>query len=85
MLERFCDFRSKEVINILDGKRLGCVCDLILDTATGQISAIIVPTCGKLASFFRGGDDIVIPWRKIIKIGNDVILCEADLCVDGCR
>lgn len=81
-MERFTDLREKEVINILDGQRLGFVCDLVIDICTGNITAIIVPGGSRIAAFFKGNGDIIIPWRKIIKIGCDVILCEVDSCID---
>ncbi len=77
-MERFSELRSKEVVNIYDGRCLGCVEDLCIDTCTGQITAIIIPQCGRLTAFWRKGDEICIPWFKIIKIGDDVILVEWD-------
>jgi len=69
------DFRDKEVINICDGKRLGYVCDVEVDTACGQIRAIIVPGENKFLGFGKGCDT-VIPWNNIRCIGNDIILVE---------
>ena len=39
----FSDLKCKEVINVCDGGRLGCVTDLELDLCTGTILSIIVP------------------------------------------
>jgi YlmC/YmxH family sporulation protein len=75
-MERFCELRMKEVINIRDGKCLGCIDDLCLDVCSGQISAIVIPQGGRIASLFRRCDEIVVPWCKIIKMGDDVILVE---------
>ena len=77
-MERFSDLKCKEVINVFDGSRLGHVYDLIFDRANGEITAIIVPGCGKLISLIKGGDDIIIPWKRIAKIGEDVILVECE-------
>ena len=78
-MERFCDIKQKEVVNIFDGRCIGHVFDLVIDCRCGTISAIIVPGCSKLRScFFGGGDDIIIPWNKIVKIGEDVILVEME-------
>ncbi|MBQ2231174.1 MAG: YlmC/YmxH family sporulation protein, partial [Oscillospiraceae bacterium] len=63
-------------VNICDGLRLGFVCDVIVNTATGQVLAIVVPgRCKVLGLFFRE-DDYVIPWECIRKIGDDMILVE---------
>ncbi len=77
-MERFCELKMKEVVNICDGKCLGCIDDLCIDTCTGQITAIIIPQCGKFAALLRRGEDLLIPWFKIIKIGDDVILVDLD-------
>lgn len=37
------DFKHKEVINIIDGKRLGYVQDVTADLESGTITSIIVP------------------------------------------
>ncbi len=70
------DLRSREVINMQDGRRLGLISDLDIDLRDGRIRAIVVPGGGKFFGFFGGEKDYVIPWDKIIKIGVDTILVE---------
>ncbi len=70
------DFKHKEVININDGKRLGFVQDVTADLESGVITSIIVPGNTKLFNMFAGNNDIVIPWKNIRCIGDDVILVE---------
>lgn len=70
------DLREKDVINILDGKKLGRVCDLEVDLQNGRVDAIIVPAPFSVGSIFSKDRDYVIPWSKIKKIGEDVILVE---------
>ena len=70
------DFKSKEVININDGRRLGFVQDVCADLETGMITSIIVPGGNKLLSMFSNENDIVITWDKIKCIGDDIILVE---------
>lgn len=77
-MTRFSKLRQKEVVNIMDGSRLGYICDLILDECTGKICAIVVPGPSKFSFFFRGDRDNVIAFKKIVKIGEDVILVETD-------
>jgi len=74
---RFCEFRAKEVVNLVDGKSLGYICDLVIDEATGAICAIVLPGCG-LGGLFKSRQ-YVVPWRNICKIGCDIILVEVDL------
>lgn len=73
MVCRFSDLRDKEVVNICDGKMLGYVCDLEIDLNTGHLCSIIVPGESRGFGFSRGGE-IIIPWDKIERIGEDAIL-----------
>lgn len=75
---KISDFQTKDVINIVDGKRLGQVSDLELDLRQGRIDAIVVPTSTRLFGMFGSGNDVVIPWRNIVKIGTDVVLVRLD-------
>ena len=72
---RALTFKQKEVINIIDGKRLGYVQDVEANFETGEITAIIVPNGNKIFSL-GGKNDIIIPWNKIRRIGDDIILVE---------
>ncbi|HHW70941.1 MAG TPA: YlmC/YmxH family sporulation protein [Clostridiales bacterium] len=72
------DFRQKEVININNGKRLGYVIDMEFNLYEGRITAIVVPGGNKILGFLKGDGDIVIPWEKIKRIGDDVILVDFD-------
>ena len=71
---KISDFQTKEVVNILDGKRLGQISDLEIDLRHGRVEAIVVPGPGKFLGLFSAGNDFVIPWRNIVKIGKDVVL-----------
>ncbi len=73
---RGLDFKHKEVINITDGRRLGYVQDVTADLESGIITSIIVPGTNSKLSIFSGNNDIVIPWKNIKCIGDDIILVE---------
>lgn len=75
---KISEFQTKDVVNVLDGKRLGQVSDLEINLKIGQIDAIVVPGNGKFLGLFGGGNDMVIPWKNIVKIGKDVILVRLD-------
>lgn len=75
MLISTAELRTLEVVNIVDGRRLGAVHDLELDLASGRITRLILP--GSPPSFFRwwqGSREVAVPWENIVKIGIDVIL-----------
>lgn len=76
------EIRDKEIINILDGKSLGYVSDIEIDLQRGKIDALVVPAQRKLFSMFSGGEEYVIKWKDIKRIGEDVILAEVrEACV----
>ncbi len=76
MGQKGLDFKHKEVININDAKRLGYVQDVTADLETGMITSIIVPGSNKILNMFASNNDIVIPWKNIKCIGEDIILVE---------
>lgn len=78
MENRLTDLRMKEVVNISDGARLGCVCDVILQIPEGCVTALVVPGPCKILGMFARAEDFIIPWRCIRRIGNDIILVEID-------
>lgn len=78
-MTRLSKLRQKEVVNCIDGKRLGYICDLVIDECNGKICAIVVPGQCKFLIFSREERDYVIPYKNIRKIGEDVILVELDI------
>lgn len=65
------ELRSKEVVNLQNGVRMGRIIDMIIDTSGKDVLGVVVPGVRKL---FRANEDIFIPWCNISKIGDDVIL-----------
>ncbi|MFZ5965837.1 MAG: YlmC/YmxH family sporulation protein [Bacillota bacterium] len=70
------DLRQKEIINIVDGRRIGFVSDIEVNLEKGRVDALIVPGPGKFLGFFGKDHDYYITWSEIKKIGIDVILVE---------
>lgn len=77
-MSKSSDFRTKEVINIRDGRRLGNIIDMEFNLHEGRITAIVVPETSRFLGLLREEDDIVIPWERIKKIGDDVILVDVE-------
>jgi YlmC/YmxH family sporulation protein len=73
---RISDLQSKDVVNVGDGKRLGAIGDLEIDSDSGLIHAIIIPGQGKFFGMIGGGQEFIVPWNQIVKIGSDVILVD---------
>ena len=74
MLCRITDMHDKEVINICDGMRLGCVDDVEVDTCTAQLVSLVIFGRSKLLGLLGHEDDIVIHWKEIEVIGEQTIL-----------
>lgn len=81
------DLRMREVINVVDGRRLGPIKDIELDLERGCISALILPGFGggRWLGLFGREEELVVPWEKVIKIGMDVILVDLSPATPGGR
>lgn len=86
-LIRFCELREREVINICDCKRLGCVTDVLLDMCSGCVEAIIIPGPGRFCGFLGYDSEYIIPFECIRKVGPDIILVEIseEKCLKACK
>lgn len=67
------ELRCREVINLCDGARMGYVSDLQFNPDTGQITALVVPETAGVLGLLGRGEDAVIPWESVEKIGEDII------------
>lgn len=80
----FSEIRRKDVVNICDGKKLGKPIDLVLnDSACAE--ALVVPgrSGGLLGLLRQDREGCVIPWGRVRRVGDDVILVEIDSRIDG--
>lgn len=79
---RISELRNKDVIDLQEGKRIGYIDDIDLDLERGRIESLVIPTSNsRMFNLFGRGEDIVIHWRQIKKIGVDVILIDPDSTV----
>ncbi len=72
----YSELRSKEVVNVNSGVRMGKIIDMIIDSNGRNVLGVVVPGIRKI---FRASEDIFIPWCNITKIGTDVILVAIDV------
>jgi YlmC/YmxH family sporulation protein len=72
------ELRLREVVNVLDGRRLGLIGDLDIDLEAGRVRGLIVPAQTRIFGLFGREEEIYIPWEQVVKIGTDVILVEMD-------
>lgn len=71
---KISEMQAKDIVNLENGKRLGYITDIDINLETGEIKALIITSSNKMISLFNKEVEIVIPWRNIYKIGDDVIL-----------
>lgn len=68
------ELRSKEVISVENGCRLGCISDVVIDCDSGCVVSITV-FCGRgLGGFFGRGEEITVARQDIVVIGDDTVL-----------
>lgn len=72
----FSELRTKEVINVADGRKLGRVCDMVFCYPENRILGFVVP--GQ-RGFGAKRTDFFIELKNIVKIGDDVILVNVGL------
>ena len=60
---KISDLRNRDVVNILDGKKLGNIIDIDLDLDNGRVLALVLP--GRVKGFlFTKREEVVVPWQK---------------------
>ena len=68
------DIQSIDVVNVSTGNKIGKIKDIDFDCTNGNIISLSILTISKLRSFFSGEQIIIIPWDKVVKFRNDVII-----------
>ena len=69
---RLSDLQKKEIVNIVNGTRIGIIIDVIIDEK-GSIKYLVLENRrGK--KFTR--EEYNIAWSQIVKIGDDIILID---------
>ena len=69
---RLSDLQTKNIVNMVDGRNVGSIIDANVDKA-GNIESLVIETNKKFLSFSKD-DDLLVLWKDIAKIGEDVIL-----------
>lgn len=69
---RLSELQDKDIINLLDGKKVGKIIDVIVE-ADGVIHSLVIQKT-KIFNMLPNSNEIEIKWDKIKTIGSDVIL-----------
>lgn len=72
----FLELRCKEVVNVVDGRRLGHIVDIVFNLETGCLLGVVVPGEKNFWNVFKNSMELFIPLSQIVKVGEDAILVE---------
>ena len=68
------ELREKEVINIINGEKLGFIDDVEFETVKGEIIAFVIYGRKRLYGLLGKDNDLIITCSQIKLIGSDTIL-----------
>lgn len=69
---RLSDLQTKNIVNIVDGKNIGSIIDVNVNLE-GNIESLVIENSRRFLSFSKE-EDLLVMWKDIAKIGEDVIL-----------
>ena len=69
---RLSELQYKDIVN-LDGKKIGNIIDVKIDK-TGKLVSLVIEENKKFIRLKSSDSETEIPWEKIQRIGEDVIL-----------
>jgi len=78
MLFKISDLGLRDIVNLVDGAKLGPVSDVYIDLETGKVISLVLSGGKKYFGLMNAGRDVVVPWEKIKKIGVDTVLVEVE-------
>lgn len=71
---RLSELQKKDVICVLDGKKIGNIIDIKIEDQSGKVVSLIVEPSKLSFRIFGNKDEYAIHWDEIERIGEDVIL-----------
>lgn len=71
---RLSDLQTKTIVNVKDGKNIGSIIDANINPE-GTIESLVIEAPKKMLSFSKD-EEMLVRWKEINKIGDDVILVE---------
>lgn len=67
------ELQSKEIVSVIDGRRLGRIIDAKIDIE-GKLTELVIESKKGIRNFMSNSNDTTIKYTDINKIGADVIL-----------
>lgn len=74
MIYSFSSLRSKEVVNVKTGVKIGYIDDIELDSETGKIVSLVIFGRNRAFGLMGRDEDIVVKCSDIELIGEDTVL-----------
>jgi len=74
MIDTLENIRTKEVIDIESGERLGYIDDVEMNIETSEVVSLLIYGRHRFFGLFGKENDIIIPCREIEVIGEEVVL-----------
>ncbi len=74
VIETLENIRTKEVIDIVTGERLGYIDDVEMNIQNSEIIALLIYGRHRFFGLLGKEDDIIIPCREIEVIGEEIVL-----------
>ena len=69
---RLSELHQNEIVNIVNGKRIGMIIDVIVDDKGNINNLVLEEKRGR--KFSR--EEYNVSWNQIVKIGDDIILVD---------
>lgn len=79
MVCRIDELKNKQVVCIKDGRVLGFISDIELDTEKGTLTSLIIYGRPKALGLIGREDDIIIPFENIAVIGPETVLVDCEM------
>lgn len=73
---KLSELQRKNIINIRNGKIVGKIVDVEVDTNSGLLIKLIIEKAHLVRNIFSSEEDITIKFTQIKKLGEDVILID---------
>jgi len=73
---RISELGQRDIINLVDGSKLGPVRDVYIDPESGQVLSLVLTGERKYFKLLNAGSDLIVPWEKVRKVGVHTVLVE---------
>ena len=72
----FNELRCKEVVNMIDGRRLGHIVDMVIELSSARVLGFVLPGQKSGWNIFKSSEQLFVPYGCVVRIGEDTILIE---------